>query len=622
MTRSVSTSSSASTKTPSASSLLVKKLVAAKSDTTLKKNLRFDRVTIDSKISKAIVDLLYNHKTCGDASDSNDGTLPRHEQDELATNQPSRHWDSLEFTFCKGDVDVVINKIFQQQQQRNPPSSWLGKASLCGKSKPSTRTSTSDTVTGSACYTSGTMPSSLSINKIVIHGRNEYLRVLSSIRNGLQSTDNAIQLKELVIQAAITTSVATYITDCINKNVPYLQVLDLSRCYFVHHEATTILANGIKRAFAANDGATTTTSEISQLKTLRLSNCSLDDTQISELVRAIHATYDMLDSSADDGDNEYGIQELALELNFCHSLTIDAISQMLQSPNCRLRRLHMGQQFIGSQHVLDVEPICRALQVNTSLKYFDLKENFCNDEQMIHMAEVIAHNATLVELNLSCIEIGDVGVGYIANSLAKNHTLKRLYLHHNPLITKSSIEQLHDALQSNTTIEILELRGRNQFSTACPTTAAVQSNRYDGDDTTTIATTGELSLSTSSHRSIIDIDNIEQDVVSETLTATSVSDESVDDGGDGGDCSVGGGGCDTLIKRIQLLLCLNRCGRKYMKCPNSIPLSHWPVLLEQANKAASCNGGIIIRRDEYYFGGIQSHDLVYHLLQGPALFHR
>ena len=62
-------------------------------------------------------------------------------------------------------------------------------------------------------------------------------------------------------------------------------------------------------------------------------------------------------------------------------------------------------------------------------------------------------------------------------------------------------------------------------------------------------------------------------------------------------------------QQIQLYLCLNRSGRRYMT-PNSIPLSYWAIILEQVETVLD---GTAVE------AGIQTFDLVYALLQGPAL---
>ena len=593
------------TRASASSTSLSKKLQQAQTDESLK-SIRLDRITIDSAISKSIIQLMYNHSH-------------------------TRHWDSLEFAYCRGDVDIVIDSIFKRQRRlqakktpsSSQPSIWIDNFPKPGR----TRRKNSKRMDAREAGPNPDGENLITIRRLVLHGRNEYLRVLSSIRNGLLSMHgrdkyNSLQLEELVVQAAITTSAAKHICDCIREttlpssqasrrtNFPrpspspertssHLQVLDLSRCYFVHNEAATILASGIRCASP-------------HLKTLRLSNCALDGAQISTIVDALSASYK--DRPSFDAG---GIQELSLELNYSQEASIHSIAALLSNPNCRLRKLHMGQQFIGTQHVLDIVPIFEALTVqNTSLVCLDLKENFCNDEQMKSVGKMLELDNALIELDLSCIEIGDEGVKYVANALSRNHTLKRLYLQHNAAITNVGIRYLHDGIQSNTTLEILELRD----DAAIYKSAAVAKNGVNGDNTVEDGTiNSDDSQSRTSSRSIIDIDNIDVDNIDGEENGSNVSTPSnanaIDDDG------------YAIIKKIQYILCLNRAGRKHLRIPNSVPLSHWSVILEQA---AAGGGGsttttkdyCIIRPDEARFGGIQNFDLVYHLLQGPALLHR
>jgi hypothetical protein len=519
------------------SSTAVTKLQNAQTDASLK-SICLDRIRIDESISQALLDIIWRRRTTKNENDDKNDNGDEND-DETSSSFGSHHLDSLDFIYCKGKVDSVIDAIFRSSSPPPPPPP----------------TSTTTTTTTTTTYTTSSTKKKTTIRRLSILGRNEeYLRVLLSLRNGLAIPNNGIELQELVIQAAITTAAAGILRDCISTttttstsssstptpNAPTnnssspsttLSILDLSHCMLVHDSATAVLSHGLQNN--------------QHLHTLRLSNCGLEDRQVATLIDSIRVSHRPSGATR--------IMDLSLPLNYCQTFAVQAISNLLKEPECGLQRLDMAQQFIDTDHCLNLLPIIQALRVNASLHFWDVRDNFLDDAHIAELARtVLVENQTLDELHLEGSDIGSQGIQALCQCIPHMKGLKRLWLKNNPFCsiqdtTRHDEEQevlllLLEGLKQNTTLHIVDL------------------GLSDGDKQNTNETQNDIQ------------------------------------------------------RQISWYLCLNRGGRRMFQSSNTVPLSHWSVLLEQAKFA--------VQKEDIALG-IQVHDIVYHLLQqGPVLLER
>eukprot|EP00980_Cylindrotheca_fusiformis_P020585 scaffold7641_cov115-Cylindrotheca_fusiformis.AAC.31 len=76
----------------------------------------------------------------------------------------------------------------------------------------------------------------------------------------------------------------------------------------------------------------------------------------------------------------------------------------------------------------------------------------------------------------------------------------------------------------------------------------------------------------------------------------------------------------TQVQQIELYLALNRAGRRLLKAKDPIPLSMWPDVLHRAGETLTPGK----QQQQQYSNSscIHRNDVLYHLLQGPALLER
>ena len=132
-----------------------------------------------------------------------------------------------------------------------------------------------------------------------------------------------------------------------------------------------------------------------------------------------------------------------------------AIARALEGPNCSLRALHIARCDVDDT-LADV--LAEAMAVNESLTQLNLQGNGLTADGCSMFARALETNATVSRLGLQENEIGDGGCEALAAMLRVNTVLSELDVHANG-IGADGCEALAQALHSNVSLTWLHLGG-------------------------------------------------------------------------------------------------------------------------------------------------------------------
>ena len=140
---------------------------------------------------------------------------------------------------------------------------------------------------------------------------------------------------------------------------------------------------------------------------------------------------------------------------------INDIKKLLNNdPTLRSLNLY-GELFkyTNSDHIgpAGAKYLAEMLQHNATLQDLELSYNEIGDAGAKHLAEMLQHNTTLQHLALGKNEIGDAGAQHLAEALKHNATLQRLIFYNNK-IGAAGAKDLAEALKHNDTLQFLNLR--------------------------------------------------------------------------------------------------------------------------------------------------------------------
>ena len=110
----------------------------------------------------------------------------------------------------------------------------------------------------------------------------------------------------------------------------------------------------------------------------------------------------------------------------------------------------------GSDHA--IEKLSAGLRANRSVTRLTLQCGI-TDTGAHHFAAMLAVNATLQELDLSCGSITDDGVGHLSQVLQHNSSVTHLKLSYNSSITNTGAVALGEMLRVNKSLRVLDLCG-------------------------------------------------------------------------------------------------------------------------------------------------------------------
>ena len=150
---------------------------------------------------------------------------------------------------------------------------------------------------------------------------------------------------------------------------------------------------------------------------------------------------------------EYSLKGLSLYNNYISEQGCVAIAEML-SYDTALTYLDLSDNpDIGRE---GMRKICDSLQNNIHLKRLNVSQ--INLDETDDIAEMLCHNNTLTELNLSQNRINDAGMDIISKSLETNKTLQTLNLLLN-MVGDASAKGIATMLHENNSLKQLNLSG-------------------------------------------------------------------------------------------------------------------------------------------------------------------
>ncbi len=145
---------------------------------------------------------------------------------------------------------------------------------------------------------------------------------------------------------------------------------------------------------------------------------------------------------------------LGFKYKFCQSIAT------LLEKDTPLKELHLsGNHFENN----DVQPIANALKNNVHLKVLNLSHTWLvADSGASHLADMLEHNNTLIQLDLDYCSIDDKGVEALLNGLKKNLVLTHLNLKTaQPISSRSLInEEIKRQLEINMQIPLVMERAK------------------------------------------------------------------------------------------------------------------------------------------------------------------
>ena len=243
---------------------------------------------------------------------------------------------------------------------------------------------------------------------------------------------------------------------------------------------------------------------------LKLGGIALSEEELGALGRVVASnpgltTIDMTDSNIGDAvvaavaeallSNHSSVTALGLSGNKIGDGGIGHIARLLE-PGSALASLFLRNNSVGADGARE---LAAALKSNTCLLKLNLKNNALGEAGARELAGMLAHNTTLTELNvwdnqlgpggaraladavaepgcrlldldLGCNQVGNLGVAALAVPLQGNASLTRLNLRWNE-IDDEGLEVLAAALPTNTLLSELHLFG-NSFSQDCSSVLA------------------------------------------------------------------------------------------------------------------------------------------------------
>ncbi|KAH9250831.1 hypothetical protein BASA81_011341 [Batrachochytrium salamandrivorans] len=127
--------------------------------------------------------------------------------------------------------------------------------------------------------------------------------------------------------------------------------------------------------------------------------------------------------------------------------------------DCFFTRIVLADAFLGDDGCII---IAGALKTNTTVTHLDLRGNSIRADGAIALGQMIKVNSALKSLSLewNCVGIWEAGIHSIADSLALNQTLEELDLRNNKIGPQAS-QHLAFALKHNTRLRTLDLRWNN-----------------------------------------------------------------------------------------------------------------------------------------------------------------
>ncbi|KAJ7994908.1 hypothetical protein DPEC_G00254390 [Dallia pectoralis] len=201
---------------------------------------------------------------------------------------------------------------------------------------------------------------------------------------------------------------------------------------------------------------------------LQLDYNSVGDVGVEQLLPCLHVCHSLYLRSNNISDE--GIRKLIERGIQCKSFQKIALFNNRLTDACTQHLAHllkMKQNFLalrlGNNNITaaGAEQLAEGLRLNRSLRFLGLWGNSIGDKGTEAIANALKNSQTLVWLSLVDNGVGSTGACAIA-TLIKNSTLEELWLTKN-CITRAGVEFIVQALESNTSVKAVWLRG-NELS--------------------------------------------------------------------------------------------------------------------------------------------------------------
>jgi hypothetical protein len=256
----------------------------------------------------------------------------------------------------------------------------------------------------------------------------------------------------------------------------------------------------------------------------------------------------------------------------------------------------------------EVADLARSLRLHPTLQELSLRMNYAEDESISAIADLLRQTPALARLDLGQQNPGVLDLVVLAQALQVNQTLRRLNVKES-YVFDAHMQALAETLATqNSTLQELNLENCGLRDSGLAffmerlsdfrglTKLWLKENRF--------------------HNHKVDDDDVLLLLKrNRTLQILDLEDEIL------------------VPPMVRYHLCLNRGGRKFLT-PNSVPLSLWPMLLARVNRLVfdekketdndedDDNDDDDGDDDGDNRQGIGAPDVLYYLLQGPALFDR
>jgi Ran GTPase-activating protein (RanGAP) involved in mRNA processing and transport len=386
----------------------------------------------DETLTTLQIDDLH-YPMCSDLPGGSDDYLDSDTIAEMLTQAPkSSHIRSLELRFV--EFDDQVSQAFQKLLLMDPHRTW----------ESISVTACSGLSSGDICALASALDRCHTLHWHHNQTSHDGLGTLGmSLASSSSSSISSLKVLHITREDLKGEYARALLDPLLSSSNSYLTTLVLNFCRFDNKGV-----DALAEALAQN----------SYLQELDLGACYLNDAQVERVVMALksHPT----------------LRSLVLTLNGCHCRGAQALSELLQQPQCTLEYLNLSHQKIDDAATdsstttkkVYVQPIAKALIVNTSLRCLRLSRNRLQCEDVASLFHALqTSNQTLRVLDLNSNAIGDDGATMLACALSsRTQGLVELHLLKNNEVLRSpkSCTAILQALkESNRTLEILELHG-------------------------------------------------------------------------------------------------------------------------------------------------------------------
>jgi len=269
--------------------------------------------------------------------------------------------------------------------------------------------------------------------------------------------NSSVRLKSLVLKGTrFESSGFNHFCDGLGANTT-LEELQLSNC-ILEEDDVLLLASAMKKN--------------KSLKSVFFANCKFGTKIRSsfdshnnpgvETTRSINNTYPQMNLPIvlEAMIRHPALQSLKIYDMYCNEHAIQAVGNILSSPESKLRHLSLKNNVSHPQSKLSGvgNHLFRALSQNRCLTYLKLSGNNLNDENMIELGRILTESKTSIQsLSITDNLISD-GLLPLASRLSEAKSLRCLDILRNP-ITDQSKKAMVSALANNVQLERLDLDG-------------------------------------------------------------------------------------------------------------------------------------------------------------------